>query len=86
MFNVPKDKLLHFLVSLFGVVGITWALKIADIKGILVVFFVMLVIGFGKEIADYFNPKKRKFDKYDLLADTVGATVGLCLVCLQFIK
>jgi hypothetical protein len=77
------DKVLHItasasLVLLF--IGLLPVLKIAWWISPIIV----LAIGLGKEIWDYYNPKKRKFDPMDLIADLIGIGTVTIVYLISF--
>ena len=66
-----KDKILHAVMSagiVFVLLHLLWFFKwswwIAPAAA--------MVVGFGKEIADKLNPKKKLFDWMDIVADLIG--------------
>jgi len=65
------DKFFHTLVS-----GILTVLFIIIFNGVHVAWWispiVVLLIGIGKEVYDYFHPKKQTCDIKDFLADFLG--------------
>lgn len=66
-----RDKVLHVLISAGLVLVLIGLLSLFHIPW-WVATLTVFVIGIGKEILDYFNPKKRLFDPMDLVADVVG--------------
>jgi len=85
-FNVDstRDKALHaaisflltfILVTIFNLIG--WVWWIAPI--------IVMLIGLGKEVADLVNPKKRLFDKMDLVADAYGIVTIIIIYYVSFV-
>lgn len=76
---IKADKVLHFVACFviaafvtlltFGVFGFSKPLAIVSGLG------VSLLTGVGKEVFDYYI-RKTGFDKFDLLADAVGAVLA----------
>ena len=69
-----KDKALHMAVS---AVGTFLFLSVVCLAGYGQRWWwtapvLAMILGFGKEIWDKLNPKKKKFDWMDILADAVG--------------
>lgn len=65
------DKALHTGISSGLTIFFLWLFTILHIYWVWAPISI-LIIGIGKEVWDYLNPKNRKFDPYDLLADAVG--------------
>ena len=75
--NKKSDKFLHVAVSAILAIALIWLLPKFNAQWWIAPIMVFAV-GLSKEIMDYFNPKKRKFDLMDLFADVVGnGTVSL---------
>lgn len=79
-----QDKFFHVLVSsvlsviflkIFLLIGVVWWWSPV----------VVMLIGIGKEVWDYLNPKKRKFDLMDLLADLLGIVAVSSVYIFSFI-
>jgi hypothetical protein len=79
-----RDKALHtgisflltfVLITVFNFLG--WAWWIAPI--------IVMLIGLGKEVADLLNPKKRLFDKMDLVADVYGIVTIMVIYYISFV-
>ena len=71
------DKLIHFLMSYFLLTFLYWFLNLLTVKTPLYsVAILVAMIGIFKEAFDE-KKKKGAFDKYDLLADSIGIILGI---------
>ena len=71
------DKLIHFLVCYFLLTVTYWFLNLFTVKTpIYSVAILVIMIGLFKEFYDE-KKKKGAFDKYDLLADSIGIILGI---------
>lgn len=77
MSNIGLDKVLHFavgmviaIVAMMGVYYFSNNRLASQLAG----FVVAMAVGVGKELYDR---KRTGFDLYDLLADALGAIVGI---------
>jgi hypothetical protein len=71
LLNKKSDKFLHVAVSAVLSVAFIWLLPKFGAQW-WIASIMVFAIGVAKEIIDYLNPKKRKFDLMDLFADLVG--------------
>lgn len=88
--KIGNDKIKHAVVCLaitiavaFAIIGVcTWyGAKPPKIVCGCVGACLALIAGVGKEASDYIS--NRKFDFSDLLADVVGAAIGIVLILLS---
>ena len=75
--NIRTDLILHFLVSF----GISLFLGITSLS-IFWIAAITLSIGIAKEVYDIFKPNATGFDLKDLLADSLGITLGCIIISL----
>jgi len=79
-----KDKVLHALISAgitFALLHLFWLIKIPWYWSSIGA----LLVGFGKEVADRLNKKKRLFDWFDILADIAGVGVVTVIYICSFL-
>lgn len=67
-----------FLLTICSALKLTW-------WGIVIALTGTFIVGFGKEILDFYNPKKRLFDWTDIQADTVGAVTPVLIYIFSFL-
>lgn len=90
--KIGNDKIKHAAVCLaitvavaFAIIGVTtWYETKVELPKIVcgcVGACLALIAGVGKEASDYIT--NRKFDFSDLLADVVGAAIGIVLILLS---
>ena len=87
MVNTQIDKAKHTLVSAAVIFISLTVLTLTGIKSFWwVAPIIGLTVGFGKELWDKLNPKKKKFDWFDILADVVGISWVLLVYLISFYK
>jgi hypothetical protein len=80
-----KDKAAHAALSALTVLGALILLHMADLKAYWWMAPVVgILMGFGKEIWDKINPKKRLFDWRDIGADMIGVVWITTVYFLSF--
>ena len=70
-----KDKQLHIVASAILTIAIYLLTKSLIIAGA-----GALLVGIGKEVYDYYHPKKHTADTKDVLADVIGIMVATLII------
>ena len=89
--NVPtiklpyKDKIIHLLFYLLMVIIWFWSIKKKNYKNLTIIVVISIIYGIIIEVLQKELTQYRTFDKYDILANTMGAIVAY-LFCMWFLK
>ncbi len=89
--NVPtiklpyKDKVIHFLFYLLMVIIWFWSIKKKNYKNLTIIVVISIIYGIIIEVLQKELTQYRTFDKYDILANTMGTIVAY-LFCMWFLK
>ena len=74
MLSIRKDKLQHFIVGL-GIASLSLTFGFNQI----IAFVLVSIFGIGKEVYDYFHPKKHTADLFDAFATILGGGLAIYL-------
>lgn len=87
VFLKASDKQRHFEVC-FGLtmaLGYLLLLPLSPLVAVALAAFVVLAVGFGKEVYDKQHPDKHTADPLDLVADAVGIAAGSLVLLVPLI-